>query len=440
MIRLVSRMLAAMSLFASASGIAAADTLVFDGARILPVAGAEIEAGRLVVEDGKIVAVGSADAVAVPRGARVVDASGRVIMPGLVDTHSHVGIYGRPAVPAHGDGNENSGPLQPQLRAADAIWPHDPGIRMAQAGGITTANIMPGSGNIIGGQTAYVKLRGESVEEMLIPGSLGGLKMANGENAKRNYGSRGQAPVTRMAEMALARGAFLAARDYRAKREAWERGGKRKGEPEPARDLGMEALLEVIDGKRIVQHHTHRADDIQSVLRLAEEFGFRVVIQHGSEAWKVADQLAAAQVPVSLIMLDSPGGKLEATQIRDEGAKILHQAGVAVALHTDDYINDSRFLLREAALAVRAGMDRDAALAAVTLEAARMLDLGERVGSLEPGKDADFIILDGDPLHPATRVRQTWIEGEKVYDYDDPADRRYRDGGFALDAAAGLED
>lgn len=439
MASLKRRMTAAMVLFVCGVGVSTAETRVFDGARIVPVSGPEIAVGRMVIEDGRIVAVGSADQVEAPDGATVVDVSGKTILPGLVDTHSHVGIYSRPAVSAHADGNENSGPLQPQLRASDAIWPGDPGIRMALSGGITTANIMPGSGNIIGGQTAYVKLRGDSVEQMLIPGAIGGLKMANGENAKRNYGSRGQAPVTRMAEMALARGAFLQARDYRAKREAWENGGKRKGEPEPARDLGMEALLEVLDGKRIVQHHTHRADDILSVLRLAAEFGFRVVIQHGSEAWKVADALAAAKVPVSLIMLDSPGGKLEATQIRDDGAKTLHQAGVAVALHTDDYINDSRFFLREAAMAVRAGMERDAALAAVTLEAARMLDLGDRIGSLEPGKDADFIVLDGDPLDPATRVRQTWIEGAKVYDYDDPADRRYREGGFALDDAAGLE-
>ena len=416
-----------------------AQAQVFEGARVLPASGPAIDPAVLVAEGGRIAALGPAGSVAVPAGARGIDVTGKVIIPGLVDTHSHVGIYPRPMVPAHADGNESTGPVQPQLRALDAIWPGDPGIRMALAGGITTANIMPGSGNVIGGQTVYAKLRGDSVEAMRIPGSLGGLKMANGENPKRNYGSRGQAPGTRMAVTALAREQFLKARAYRDKRAAWEREGRRKGEPEPAREIGMEALLEVLDGRRIVQHHTHRADDILSVLRLAEEFGFRVVIQHGTEAWKVASQLAAREVPVSLIIIDSPGGKLEATGYRYDGAAILARAGVRIAIHTDDFINSSRFLLREAALAVRGGVDPDIALRAVTLEAAAMLDLADRLGSLEPGKDADFVILSGEPFRAATRVEQTWIEGEKVFDFADPGDRRYALGGFALPAGM-LED
>lgn len=418
-----------------------AQVQVFEGARLLPVSGPAIDNGTLVVEAGRIVALGATGSVPVPDGAARIDVAGKIIIPGLVDTHSHVGIFPRPMVPAHADGNESTGPVQPQLRALDAIWPADPGIRMALAGGITTANIMPGSGNVIGGQTVYAKLRGDTVEQMVIPGSIGGLKMANGENPKSNYGSRGQAPATRMAVTALAREQFLKARAYRAALQAWEREGKRKGEPAPARDLGMEALLEALDGTRIVQHHTHRADDILSVLRLAEEFGLRVVIQHGTEAWKVAAQLAARDVPVSLIVIDAPGGKLEATGYRYDAPAILDRAGVRVAFHTDDFINSSRFLLREAALAVRGGIDPDTALRAVTLEAARMLDLADRLGSLEPGKDADFVVLSGDPFSSRTHVEQTWIEGVKVFDRTDPDDLRHAVGGFALPAhTAGLEE
>jgi imidazolonepropionase-like amidohydrolase len=354
-------------------------------------------------------------------------------MPGLVDTHSHVGIYPRPAVAANQDGNEMTGPVQPALRAIDAINPADPGIRMALAGGVTTANIMPGSGNVMGGQTAYVKLRGRTVEEMVIPGTIGGMKMANGENPKRAYGSRNEMPTTRMGIAALARQIFVRAQEYRSRVDAarQEDSGK-EGETPPRRDLGLEPLAEVLEGRRIVQHHTHRADDILTVLRLAREFGFRVVIQHGTEAYKVADVLARENVPVSTIVIDAPGGKHEAARYSPENAAILEKAGVKVAIHTDDFINPSRFLLREAALAVRGGMSRQGALRAVTLDAAEMLDLGDRVGSLEPGKDADLVVLSGDPFSVETRVLATWIEGQKVFDRADPRDLRYATGGFGV--------
>lgn len=400
------------------------------GARILTAAGESIENGVLLVHEGKIQALGSSASMTLPRDIRHVDVSGKVIIPGLVDTHSHVGIGGRPSVPANADVNERTDPVTPQLRALDAIWPADPGIRMARAGGITTANIMPGSGNVVGGQTAYVKMRGDTVDEMLIEGSLGGLKMANGENAKRNYGSRDKAPMTRMAEAALARDLFVRAQEYRDRWQDWE-DGEGRGDP-PARDLALEPVVEVLEGKRIVQHHTHRADDIASVMRLARDFGFRVVIQHGTEAYKLAPELAAADIPVSFIMIDSIGGKHEVMDYRLDAAKIMHEAGVNVALHTDDWINSSRFLLREAALAVRYGLDRDEALRTLTINAAEMLDLADRVGSLEPGKDADFVVLSGDPFSVYTQVEQTWIEGEKVFDRSDPDDLRYATGGFAV--------
>ena len=200
---------------------ASAEPVAFEHARLLPIDAPPIDDGVLVVDDGKIVALGAAADVRIPSDARRVDLRGKQVMPGLVDTHSHVGIATRPLVGAHLDFNENSGPVQPALRALDAINPDDPAIRMAVAGGVTTANVMPGSGNIIGGQTAYVKLAGARIEDMLIDGALGGLKMANGENAKNSYGSRGLKPVTRMAEASLAREQFIKAQEYRAAKQRW---------------------------------------------------------------------------------------------------------------------------------------------------------------------------------------------------------------------------
>jgi imidazolonepropionase-like amidohydrolase len=191
----------------------------------------------------------------------------------------------------------------------------------------------------------------------------------------------------------------------------------------------MEALVEVLDGKRVVHFHTHRHDDIMTVLRLQKEFGFRVVLHHVSEGWKVADEIAKAKIPTSVILIDSPGGKLETTDIRFETPAILDKAGVLVGFHTDDSITDSRWFLRSAGLAVRAGMPRDKALYGVTMANAIILDLQDRVGSLEVGKDADLIVLSGDPLSVYTHVMQTWVEGKKVFDRADPKDYLIAVGG-----------
>jgi imidazolonepropionase-like amidohydrolase len=194
----------------------------------------------------------------------------------------------------------------------------------------------------------------------------------------------------------------------------------------------LESLAEVLDGKRIVHHHTHRHDDILTVLRLQKEFGFRVVLHHVSEAWKVADEIAAAGVPSSIIVIDSPGGKLEAVDLLMINGAALERAGADVAFHTDDGITDSRWFIRSAALGVRSGMSREKALEAMTLAGARMMDVADRVGSLERGKDADFIILSGDPLSTYTHVEQTWVEGAKVFDRSDPRDRVYAVGGYGV--------
>jgi imidazolonepropionase-like amidohydrolase len=411
-------------------------TTVFKGARILTAVGGPIADGVLVIRGKKIAAVGRAADIAVSEGATVVDVSGKVIIPGLVDTHSHLGVYPRPHVQANSDGNEGSGPVQAGIRAIDAVQPDDPGIRMATAGGVTTANIMPGSGNVIGGQTVYVKLRGRTVEDMhIIPGDvLGGLKMANGENPKRfNFDGRKAAPGTRMKVAALQREQFVKARDYQRQWAAYQKkkdDGKEASPPD--RDITLEPLVEVLERKRTVHFHSHRADDLLTAVRLAEEFGFELVLHHVTEGYRVADELARHKVPVSLTLIDSPGGKPEAAGLLEENAFILDKAGVLVAINTDDSITESRFFLRSGALAMRGGMSEDHALKALTINPAKMMHLDGRLGSLEAGKDADFAVLSGPPFSVYTKVLETYIDGEKVFDRGRELDWSYQTGGFAL--------
>jgi imidazolonepropionase-like amidohydrolase len=408
--------------------------IAFKGAKIHTAAGKPIERGVLIVHHGKIVAVGAEDQVAIPENADVHDVTGLEIIPGLVDTHSHIGIFGRPQVPAHADGNELTNPVQPGLRAIDAINPDDPGIKMALAGGVTTANIMPGSGNAIGGQTLYVKLRGNAIEVMriLLGRMLGGIKFANGENPK-GYGAKGLAPQTRMKTAALQREQLLKAQAYKRQWDSYRQAVKdgKKAAP-PDRDLGMEPLVEVLERKRTVHFHTHRADDIMTAVRLSREFNFELVLQHCTEGYRVADLLAQFGIAVSLTLVDSPGGKPEVMGLLDENAAILQKAGVLVAINTDDFITESRFFLRSGAIAVRGGMSEDDALKALTINGAKILHLDDRLGSLEAGKDADFVVLSGRPFSVYTHVLQTWIDGVKVFDRAVHPDTTYQTGGFAL--------
>ncbi|HXG68966.1 MAG TPA: amidohydrolase family protein [Blastocatellia bacterium] len=391
------------------------------GARLIPITGPAIENGVLVVHRGKIVAVGPQASTTIPSDAQRHDVSGKVIMPGLVDSHSHIG---------GGSGGDGSAPIQPDVRILDSFNARSSSLKRARAGGITTVNVMPGSSHLLSGQTLYLKLRrGDTVDDLLIKDAqgniAGGIKMANGTNSIR-AGSSGPFPGTRSKSAALQREQFVKAQEYREKiRRA--NGDKEKM---PPRDLAMEALVDVLDGKRIVQFHTHRFDDILTALRLSKEFGFRIVLQHVSEGWKVADEIARAKAPCSVIVIDSPGGKIEAMNASMETGKILDRAGALVGFHTDDYITDSRLFMRSAALAVRAGMPRDKALYALTMANAIMLDLQNRVGSLEAGKDADFLVLSGDPLSVYTKVLATYVEGEKVFDRNNPQDRLYAVGGY----------
>jgi imidazolonepropionase-like amidohydrolase len=394
--------------------------VAFVNARIIPIVGQPIEQGVIIIQNGRITAVGDARAVRLSSDVTIVDLAGKVIMPGLVDTHSHVG---GPA------GADSTGPIQPDVRILDSLNAQALSIQRAQAGGVTTANVMPGSGHLDSGQTLYLKLRDNvvKIDDLLILDStgkyMGGIKFANGTNSIRAGG--GTFPGTRAKSAALVRDQFIKAQEYRDK---IAKAGTDKTKI-PPRDLAMEALLEVLDGKRVVHFHTHRHDDIMTALRLQKEFGFRIVLQHVSEAWKVADEIAKAKAPASIIMIDAPGGKLETMDVDIKNGAALEKAGALVGFHTDDSITDSRWFLRSAGLAVRAGMSRDAALYGMTMAGAKMLDLDTRIGSLEVGKDADFIVLSGDPLSIYTHVLQTYVEGKKVFDRSDAKDYIFAVGG-----------
>lgn len=390
------------------------------GAKVIPIIGSPINNGYLLIQNGKIVDVGDATGKVWTADTRIVDVKGKVIMPGLVDSHSHIGEV---------SGADGSNPIQPEVRTLDSINPRAASIQRAQTGGITTANIMPGSGHLDSGQTLYIKLRdnANNIDDLLILDKagkyMGGIKFANGTNSLRG---RGGFPGTRAKSAALVRAKFIKAQEYKAKIEK-AKGDKTKM---PPRDLAMETLVEVLEGKRVIHHHTHRHDDILTVLRLKKEFGFRLVLQHVSEAWKVADEIAAAKVPASIIMIDSPGGKLETTDIKWENGSALEKAGALVGFHTDDYILDSRLFLRSAGFGVRSGMSRNKALYGMTMANAIMLDMQDRVGSLEKGKDADFIVLSGDPLSVYTKVEQTFVEGKNVFNRGNPKDYLVAVGGY----------
>jgi imidazolonepropionase-like amidohydrolase len=394
---------------------------VFRNATLYPISAEPIESGTMVVEGGTIQAVGPTGSVDVPDGAVEHDAAGKVIMPGLVDTHSHIGQV---------SGGDGSAALHPDVRTVDAINVRHPSIDRARAGGITTVQVLSGSGHLMSGQTTFLKLRdGGTVAALKACDDrpveeCGGMKMANGTNPQQESGPF---PQTRARAAAMVREQFVAAQEYRRKKEQAESPAEA-----PDRDLRMEGLIDVLEGRRTVHFHTHRHDDVLTAIRLSEEFGFDLVLHHVSEGWKVAEEIAAADVPASIIMIDSPGGKPEADEVAYRTGRVLEEAGADVAYHTDDPITDSRVFLRSPAMGVRAGMSRSAALESVTLAGARMLGMADDTGSLEAGKDADFIVLSGDPLSVYTDIEQTWVEGRTVFDRSNPEDRDFATGGYRV--------
>ena len=391
----------------------------FKGADIYPITGASLKNGVFAIQNGKILLVGKEGTV-IPEKVQVVDVTGKIIMPGLIDTHSHLGGP---------DGGDNSNPINPETRAMDAVNPTSDGFKKALAGGITTLNVMPGSGHLMGGQTVYLKMReGNTIEDLMIvneKGVTGGMKMANGTNPMRGNGGF---PGTRAKSASMVRELYLKAQEYKNK---IDKAGKDSTKL-PERDLRMEPLVEILNGKRVVHFHTHKSNDILTAIRLSKEFGFRIVLHHLSEGWMVADEIAKAGVPCSIINIEVPGGKMEATNLTLQSGAALEKAGAMVVFHTDDGVTDSRLFLRTAALSIREGMSREKAFEGLTINGAKILDLSKSIGSLEKGKDADFIILNGDPFSVYTHVEQTWVEGKKRYDFNYPADKAFFTGGYGV--------
>ena len=339
----------------------------------------------VLASGGKISAVGPD--LPVPEGAVVIDGRGRILTPGFIDAHTHAGIHEEGLGPDGSDGNEVTDPVTPHLRAIDGINPEDVGLADAARGGITAMFVTPGSANVIGGQGAVIKTAGSRTVEGLLVRAPAGLKAATGENPKRVYGQKGKQPATRMGIAALLRETLTRARHYQEK-PAEDR--------EP--DLKLEAVGLVLSGEIPLRIHCHRADDITTALRVAAEFGIPVVIDHCTEGHKVAAQLAAAGVPAVVGPTITSRSKVELRDRSLETPAVLASCGVRFALCTDHPVVPAYLLPVEGALAIRAGLDPDEALRAVTVNAATICGVADRLGSIEVGRDADLVLWSGDPF------------------------------------------
>ena len=376
--------------------------LAITNARVVPVTGSPFH-GTVLVADGRIRELGPQ--VRVPGDARVLDAGGQWLLPGLVDAHTHLGVHEEGEGWAGNDSNEMTDPVMAGVRALDAVNPFDTGFDDALAGGVTTANINPGSGNPIGGQAVALHTHGRYLEEMVLR-APSGLKSALGENPKRIYSEKKQTPSTRLGTAMVIRQAFMDAQNYMG-----------KADPD-ARDPHMDALAMVLRREIPWRQHAHRADDIGTALRLADEFGYDLVLDHGTEAHLLADVLAERGVPVLIGPLFTTRSKVELRGRSMANPGKLAAAGVEISIITDHPVVPINFLIYQAALAVKEGLERDEALRAVTINPARVLGLADRLGSLEPGKDADLVLWSGDPLDVMQRAMTVWIGGREVYRYD----------------------
>ena len=385
------------------------------GARVIPVTGQPIDGGTVLVDQGKIVAVGGQD-LAVPADAEVIDASGKWLLPGFVDAHAHLGLHEEAEGWAGRDVNEMTKPVTPYVRAIDGINPAEQGFRDAIGGGVLAVNINPGSGNPIGGQTAAVKCWGRVVDQMVLRAPAG-LKSALGENPKRVYGERHETPSTRLGTAAVIREAFVQAANYLARLAAAQEQPPAERKPVD-RDLGLEALGLVLRREIPWRQHCHRADDIATAMRIAREFGYDLVIDHGTEAHLLADLLAAESIPVIIGPLFTSRSKVELRNRSLANPGRLAAAGVTIAITTDHPVVPIHFLIHQASLAVKEGLDRDTALQAVTINPARIIGVADRIGSLEPGKDADLVIWSGDPLDVTSRAERAFLDGREIYAYD----------------------
>jgi imidazolonepropionase-like amidohydrolase len=390
-----------MLLFVS---LALAEDFAITHATILPVSSPMISDGTVLIQNGKITAIGQP---VLPPGIPILDAGGQFLMPGLIDIHSHMGVYPWPDGSGSGDGNELVEPFTPRVWAGDSFDPEDPAIDRAQAGGITTIQVLPGSGNLIGGRSVIVKLRElRTLGGMIFEGAPPGIKMAVGENPKRVYKDKTDDDqlMTRMGEFAAFRGIFQKAVEYRAI--------KAKGGP---KDEDLEVLLDVLDGKIRVNLHCYRSLDILGFYRIADEFKFKVAtLHHALEAYKVRDVVIAHGTGIGT-WPDWWGFKQESWDGIPWGPTLFAQSGGTVALHSDS-ANTVQRMYVEAAKMVRYGMEEQEALKAITLNPATLLGVEARVGSIEVGKDADLALFSRHPLDTYTLVMKTWIDGKLIYD------------------------
>ena len=386
---------------------------------ILTAAGPMIRNGAILIRDGKIAEIG-ADLVA-PNDVVVIDGQGKYVTPGLIDTHSHLGVYPAPGTAAHNDGNEATNPVTAQVWAEHSVWPQDPQFPRVLAGGTTTIQVLPGSANLIGGRSVTLKVvPGRSVQDMKFPGAPYGLKMACGENPKRVYASRG--PSTRMANVAGYRAAWISAEQYRRR---WDRYNANPTGDAPTRDLGLETLAEVLRGNINIHNHCYQADEMLVMMDIAREFGYHIrSFHHGVEAYKIADRLAADSISAS-IWSDWGGFKMEALDGIKQNVGLVHAAGARAIVHSDDPSYSQR-LNQEAAKSLAAAraaglnISDDDAIRWITINPAWALGIHRQTGSLEVGKNADLVLWSGHPFSVYSRAERVWIDGALLYDRNDP--------------------
>ncbi|MBU8894440.1 amidohydrolase [Corallococcus sp. H22C18031201] len=395
-------------------------------ATVMPASGPAIADGAVAFVAGRLVAVGPNAEVRSPPGAEEVDGTGMYVTPGIIDAHSHLGVYSMPTTFGTDDGNEATAPVTAEVSAEHSFWPQDPGLRRAAAGGITSLLVLPGSANLIGGRGFPVKLHfGRSAAEMRFPGARDALKMACGENPRNTYGlERKVAPSTRMGNVAGYRQAFAQAREYLDKWDDWRRKHEKQGEdagPAPLRDLKLETLAEVLRGHILVQNHCYRADEMAVMLQVAKEAGFQIrAFHHGLEAYKLRDTLAREQVAVAT-WADWWGYKMEAWDGIPENAGLVSQAGGRAVIHSDSGLGIQR-LNQEAAKALWRAREsgipvsEEEALRWVTLHPAWVMGVDDVTGSLEPGKMADVVLWRGHPLSVYARAERVWADGVVTFD------------------------
>jgi len=414
--------------FASRYEALSGETTLLTGATVLTGAGERLDNADVLFSDGKIVAVGSD---LTPDGATVVDASGKWITPGVIDVHSHLGVYPSPGTQSHSDGNEATAPVTAEVWAEHSVWPQDPGFVAALAGGITSMQLLPGSANLVGGRGVTVKnVPGRNVMDMKFPGAPYGLKMACGENPKRVYGGRGQSPSTRMGNVAGYRTAWIEAAEYRDKIAAAEKG---KGEA-PTRNLKLETLAGVLNGEILVHNHCYRADEMSVMLEIG-------TFHHAVEAYKIGDLLAEADTCAAM-WADWWGFKMEAYDGIRENAAIVDKAGACAIIHSDDGIGIQR-LNQEAAkvigAAARVGLDvsPERAIQWITSNAAKSLGIANETGSLEAGKMADIVVWTGNPFSVYSKAERVYIDGALAYERGNDAVNPVTDFSLGTAAATG---